>query len=54
MMPSEGKPEGWKPQSEGDHFIRCPVCGKMLDMRDLGEVLEHLHGQPIEEEPTTH
>jgi hypothetical protein len=26
----------------------------MLDMRDLGNVLGHLHGQEIEHEPTTH
>jgi hypothetical protein len=50
----EGKPKGPAPQNESDHFIRCPVCGKMLDMRDLGDVLDHLHGQETEEEPTAH
>jgi hypothetical protein len=30
------------------------ICGKMLDMRDLGDVLDHLHGQEIEEEPASH
>ncbi|WP_192859598.1 hypothetical protein [Bradyrhizobium sp. DOA9] len=53
-MTSEGKPLGWTPRDEREHFIRCPVCGEMLDMRDLSEVLEHLHGQEVEEEPTRH
>jgi hypothetical protein len=54
MMFREGKPEGPAPESERDHFIRCTICGKMLDMRDLGDVLDHLHGQEIEEGPTAH
>jgi hypothetical protein len=53
-MATEGKPLGWRPQEERDHFIRCQICGELLDMRDLGEVLDHLHGQGIEEEPTQH
>ncbi|MGY4629088.1 hypothetical protein [Bradyrhizobium sp. USDA 4486] len=54
-MPREGKPQGdWRLQRESDHFIRCTVCGELLDMRDLGEVLEHLHWQHVEEEPTQH
>jgi hypothetical protein len=27
--------------SEAEHFMACPNCGAMLDMRDLGQVLEH-------------
>ena len=27
--------------SEAEHFIRCPPCGGLIDMRDLGQVLEH-------------
>lgn len=53
-MTEEGKPMGWQPQGESDHFIRCPICGEMLDVRKLDEVIEHLHGQEIEEEPTRH
>lgn len=52
-MASEGKPKGWQPRDERDHFILCPCC-ELLDMRDLGQVLDHLHGQEIEEEPTRH
>jgi hypothetical protein len=54
MMFREGKLEGPAPQNERDHFIRCTMCGKMLDMRDLGDVLDHLHGEEIEEEPASH
>ena len=24
-----------------EHHIRCPACGTLLDMRRLGDVLEH-------------
>lgn len=34
-MTKPGKPDGWKPQSEEDHFMRCPVCHEWFDMRDL-------------------
>ena len=27
--------------SEAEHFMQCPVCGGYVDMRDLGQVLEH-------------
>lgn len=39
-----GKPTNWTPESEADHFLKCPHCGHMIDMRDLGEVLEHNEG----------
>ena len=38
-----GKPEGWKPTSEADHFEKCLTCGQMIDCRNLAEVMEH-HG----------
>ncbi|MCK1622410.1 hypothetical protein IVA98_03955 [Bradyrhizobium sp. 160] len=53
-MVTEGKPLGWAPQDEREHFIRCTICDEWLDMRDLGEVLDHLHGQEVQEEPTSH
>ena len=32
-----------------DHFMTCPVCARRLDMRDLGQVMEHYHdGPPLE------
>jgi hypothetical protein len=28
-------------KSDVGHLERCPFCGEMFDMRDLGQVLEH-------------
>ena len=53
-MAGEGKPIGWTARDEREHFIRCPTCGELIDMRDLGQVIDHLHGQDVEEEPTQH
>jgi hypothetical protein len=30
-------------RTELDHFGNCPVCGAFIDMRDLGQVLAHVH-----------
>jgi hypothetical protein len=35
-------------QTELDHFGNCPVCGALVDMRDLGQVLGHVHDAEIE------
>jgi hypothetical protein len=29
------------PESEAEHFIRCPACDGWIDCRDLGHVFEH-------------
>jgi hypothetical protein len=34
--------------TEADRFGNCPGCGQWFDMRDLGQVLEHVHDQEIE------
>ena len=31
-----GEPAGWTPESDLDHFMVCPGCGAIIDMRDLG------------------
>jgi hypothetical protein len=31
-----GKRRGGEPQDEREHFIKCPACGRWIDMRDLG------------------
>ena len=36
-----GRPVGEPPTGEADHFIQCPVCTEWIDMRDLGQVIEH-------------
>jgi hypothetical protein len=35
-------------KTEADHLGDCPVCGASVDMRDLGQVLAHMHGGEIE------
>ena len=30
-------------QSEIDHYGNCPHCGALVDMRDLKQVIEHVH-----------
>jgi CRISPR/Cas system type I-B associated protein Csh2 (Cas7 group RAMP superfamily) len=30
-------------RTEADHYAKCPGCGQWLDMRDLGQVFEHIH-----------
>lgn len=36
-----GERLGGAPASEAEHFMQCPTCGGYVDMRDLGQVLEH-------------
>ena len=38
-----------KAKAELDHFGNCPFCGALVDMRDLAQVMAHMHGQEIEE-----
>jgi hypothetical protein len=28
---------------QSDHMMECAVCGRIFDMRDLGQVFEHVH-----------
>jgi hypothetical protein len=35
-------------ETEADHFGDCPTCGALVDMRDLGQVLAHVHDGEIE------
>lgn len=40
---------------ESDHMMVCPVCGVKFDMRNLGQVFDHIHDgpeMPIVEMPT--
>jgi hypothetical protein len=36
-----GKRVGEQPTDEAEHFLQCPVCAGWIDMRDLGQVVEH-------------
>ncbi len=35
-------------ETEADHFMKCPACGQWFDMRDLGQLLAHVHDAEIE------
>jgi hypothetical protein len=35
-------------ETEADHHGNCPVCGAYLEMRDLAQVLAHIHDAEIE------
>jgi hypothetical protein len=39
---------------EIDHFENCPVCGELIDMRDLVQVIAHMHGQKPDPESDKH
>lgn len=34
-------------RNEADHFMECPDCGEIFDVRDLGQVFDHIH-EPME------
>jgi hypothetical protein len=34
--------------NESDYFGNCSVCGSFIDIRDLGQVLTHIHDAEIE------
>jgi hypothetical protein len=34
---------------EREHFERCPACGAWVDLRNLGQVLDH--AGPSEDQP---
>jgi hypothetical protein len=35
-------------ENQADHFGNCPICGALLDMRDLTQVLAYVHDAEIE------
>jgi len=41
-----GRPRGWTPENEADHFMQCPGCGEWIDMRDLGMAFQHAGDLP--------
>jgi hypothetical protein len=51
-MTEAGKYPGVDPdavaESEADHFGNCSVCGALLDMRDLAQLLAHVHDAETE------
>ena len=43
--------DGWTPQTELEHFMQCPVCDQMFDMRRLDQVAQHIHDGPEQSLP---
>jgi hypothetical protein len=37
----KGKPHGWTPQGEGDHYAYCKPCRQWFDVREVEAVLYH-------------
>ena len=35
-------------ETEADHFMKCPGCGEWFGMRDLAQLLAHVHDAEIE------
>jgi uncharacterized C2H2 Zn-finger protein len=35
-------------QAEANHFMKCPGCGEWFDLRDLGQIIRHVHDPEIE------
>ena len=35
-------------ETEADHFMKFPGCGEWFDMRDLDQLLAHVHDAEIE------
>jgi hypothetical protein len=35
-------------RTEAGHFMKCPGCGQWFNMRELGQVLAHVHDAEIE------
>lgn len=50
-MSKPGKPLDWTPQSEMDHFMKCPVCGEIFDVRKLEQAIMHIHDGPENKKP---
>jgi hypothetical protein len=48
VIPRTGVDPDGLTRTEADHFGNCPVCGAFLDMRDLGQMLAHVHNAEID------
>ena len=46
VIPRTGVDPDGVARTEADHFGNCPVCGAFLDMRDLGQMLDHKEPLP--------
>jgi hypothetical protein len=44
-MPKPGRDVNGIARTEADLHMKCPACGQWVDMRDLAQVLAHIHDQ---------
>jgi hypothetical protein len=35
-------------QCEADYFVKCPICSQLFEIRNLAQVVEHIHGSEID------
>jgi CRISPR/Cas system type I-B associated protein Csh2 (Cas7 group RAMP superfamily) len=52
-MTGPGRDADGVAKTEADHYAKCPECGQWIDMRDLGQVFEHIHDASDEIEVKT-
>jgi hypothetical protein len=45
---NDGRPLGWVPTYEGDHYAYCERCRQWFDLRKLSDVMEHNHNAPFD------
>jgi hypothetical protein len=45
MQNSTGTDSEKPDRPEIEHFGTCDVCGVLVDMRDLAQVMAHMHGR---------
>jgi hypothetical protein len=41
LLTGGGQRGGGEPATEAEHYIRCPTCAGLIDMRDLAQVMKH-------------
>ncbi|WP_095082011.1 hypothetical protein [Mesorhizobium sophorae] len=39
--PIPGKRHNGEPEDEPEYFYPCPICGQLVDMRDLRQIMWH-------------
>jgi CRISPR/Cas system type I-B associated protein Csh2 (Cas7 group RAMP superfamily) len=47
-MTTPGRDVNGIARTEADHHMKRPGCGQWFDMRDLAQVMAHIHDQEVE------
>ena len=48
-VPIDNEGKEIKYENELQHYYECEICSKLVDKRNLGEVIEHCHSEEIRE-----